>query len=210
MAQEMMISPEGSAQVVHSMHDLGSQTSAAHSFVGWNSAMSRTDAFRGFLGLFKDEYSSAYQNLSQCLDDAYHAAFELEDAITDVRRDILRADEAVSRTNRRLEVRMEGIDAGAGNGMDVPGWSDPVKGPVTAGATVHSGLNTPEIDEAVRDSGPNPPRHAASHTPTHSPLAPLEAIEATTNVIHHAGENIEARDDEETMDEYLEGTRGDR
>ena len=52
MARDVSISREGSSQVVHTMHELGSQTSTTHSFVGWNSAMERTDAFRGFLGLF--------------------------------------------------------------------------------------------------------------------------------------------------------------
>lgn len=210
VAREVSISREGSSQVVHTMHELGSQTSTTHSFVGWNSAMERTDAFRGFLGLFKGEYTSAYNDLLQCLDDAYHAAFELEDAIADARRDILHADRDVAQSQATLEVRTEQVAPGMGPGMDVPGWSDPAKGPLTAGNTVHAGMNTPEIDDAIRSSGPHPPRHAAPHTPTHSPLAPLDAIEATTNVIHHSGENDEAREDEETMQEYLDRKRRER
>jgi hypothetical protein len=210
VAREVSISREGSAQVVRTMHELGSQTSHAHSFVGWNSAMEQTDAFRGFLGLFKGEYTSAYTDLLQCLDDAYHAAFELEDAIADARRDILRADRDVTESQATLQVRTEQVQPGTGPGMDVPGWSDPVKGPLTAGNTVHSALNSPEVDDAIRNAGSNPPQHAASHTPTHSPLAPLDALEATMNVVHHAGENNEAQQDEETMQQYLDRKRRER
>jgi hypothetical protein len=210
VAREVKISPEGSAQVVHTMHDLGSQTSHAHSFVGWNSSMSQTDAFRGFLGLFKGEYSTAYEDLRQCFSDAYHAAFELEDAIADARRDILRADTDVSRTHHALQVRTEQTGTETGPGMDVPGWSDPVKGPLTAGNTTHSVLNSPEVDDAIRNSQSHPPRHAASHTPTHSPLAPLDAVEGTITLVHHAGENDEALDDEDRMQDYLDRLEGRR
>ena len=210
MAREVKISPEGSAQVVHTMHDLGSQTSNTHSFVGWNSSMSRTDAFRGFLGLFQGEYSTAYEDLRQCLSDAYQAAFELEDAIADARRDILRTDVDVARTQRVLEVRTEHVGTQTGPGMDVPGWSDPVKGPLTAGNTTHSVVNSPEVDEAIRNSGDHPPRHAADHTPTHSPLAPLDAVEGTITLVQHAGEHGEAADDEDRMQDYLDRLEGRR
>lgn len=211
MARQITISPAGSAQVVRTAGELGSQTSSTHSFVGWNSKMSETGAFRGFLGLFKAEYSSAYSDVLQCLDDAYHAAFELEDAVAAARKDVLDADDQVSLTNRNLEVRTLTMTPGTGDGMDVPGWSDPVKGPLTAGNATHAAMNSPEIDDAIVNSGDDPPRHRSphTHTPTHSPLAPLDAIESTVNVVHHAGEQADAHDDEQTMDDYLED-KGDR
>lgn len=212
MAEEVSISKQGSAKVVTTMHELGSMTSSTHSFVGWNSKMEQKDAFRGFLGLFKGTYSTAYDDLLQCLDDAYHAAFDLEDAIALSRRDILRADDGVTLSNKQLEVKVEGTTPGtAPPGVDLPGFDDPVKGPLMAGQTAHSGMNNPEIDDSIRNLDPDPPRHAAPHRPTpHSPFGPIDVVEGAQNVHQHAQDNEEAMDDEERMDDYLEGRGGRR
>jgi hypothetical protein len=192
------------------MHELGSQTSRTHSFVGWNSSMSRTDAFRGFLGLFKGDYTAAYQDLEQCLADAYKAAFELEDAIADARRDILRADAGVSTHHKAIEVRTEQVTPDHVPGMSVPGLTDDVRGPAAVGSTAHAGLNSPEVDEAIRHSGDNPPRHASPHSPTKSPFAPVDAVHAGVSVVHHAGENDDALDDKDKMKDYLDRKGGKR
>lgn len=136
MALEITISPHGSAQLVRTMDEVATQTSRTHSFVGWSSQMERTDAFRGFLELFRGTYSSAHQDLMAGLEQAHQAAFDLEDAIGDARRDVLRTDAEVSRHHHRLEVGISMIAPGVGDSLDIPRGSDSVRRPAALVNTV--------------------------------------------------------------------------
>ncbi|HXH78332.1 hypothetical protein [Nocardioides sp.] len=204
MAHEIKISRPGSGQVVETMNELARQTSRTHSFGAFGSSMNEYGAFRGFLSLFKDTYTTAHHDLVDCLEQAYQAAFDFEDAIALARKDILRADEGVAERHRQLAVSLTGEAPGTGPGHSTPGWPDRTNGPLVAGNTVHSALNDPEINEAIVKNLPNPPQHAAPHTPTHSPLSVLDAAQQAQAAVHHAQENDEARDDEDKMDDYLE------
>lgn len=198
------MSRQGSAQVVAEMARLGRQTSRVHSFASFGSAMDRTDAFRGFLGMFKDTYRAAHGDLVGCLEQAYRAAFDFEDAIAQARRDILEADEGVAETHRKLDIDVRNAAAGTGPGHTTPGWPDRHAGPLTAGNTLHSVLNNPELDEAIVNSHPRPPKHHAGHTPTKSPLSVLDAIQHGQSVGHHAHEHLDAQEDRDRMDDYLD------
>ncbi|WP_157953238.1 hypothetical protein [Nocardioides allogilvus] len=203
MAHEISVSRTGSGQVVETMWELGRQTSRTHSFASFGSSMHETEAFRGFLGLFKGTYSTAHTDLVDCLKLAYEAAFDFEDAIAEARKDILTTDENVAETHRKLAVNLNDQAPGTGPGHSTTGWPDRTNGPLVGANTMHSMMNDPEISDSIVRNQADPPKHAATHTSTHSPFALLDVAQQGQSAVQHAQEQSGARDDEDKMDDYL-------
>ncbi len=64
-------------------------------------------------------------------------------------------------------------------------------------------MNDPEINDSIVRNLPDPPRHVATHTPTHSPFSLLDAAQQGQSVVQHAQEQVDAHDDEAVIDDYL-------
>ncbi|QIK67019.1 hypothetical protein G7072_12295 [Nocardioides sp. HDW12B] len=170
-----------------------------HDFLTTNCG--HTDAFTGFLQVFKGQYSDAYSTATEGISTGVEGARQRMQAMAETLDSYVQSDDHIAGAMNTLAPRISAVDGE----VAPPGGPTGLPGAVKhAGKGVSTAINLPGIAESYADNGlPNffdqykPPEHG-------TPASPLDVVDQGIQMTENFGDVGEASEDIHDYGDFLE------